>query len=326
MKITFSKTAKDLVQPLACVFYEEDTIDESLQKLRKANVNKKIFYFYVTNHEGKLTGIVSTRKLLLSDPQMKVHTAMQKEVISIQAHQTLAEAIEVFSERGLLALPVVNQQGFLLGTIDVEMYLETSLDVANARSRFNLFQILGFSLEEEKRTSVFKNLKRRIPWILCNIIGGLFCAIISHFYSSLLVQVIQIAMFIPLVLSLSEATSMQSLAHGLQMITNGFISPRMMKRSIKKEEKTFFLMAVFGAIFIGIISLLWKGGFYVSLVIGISIFISIILSASFALFFPIFLHKIKMDPKVASGPVVLAAADMFTTTVYLTLAYLWLFL
>jgi magnesium transporter len=321
----FSKIAKDLVQPLACVLHEEDTIEASLDKLRKTSVNKKIFYFYVTSPSGKLTGIVSTRKLLLSDPLAKVASIMQKDVLAIRAHQTLREAMKLFSERHLLALPVIDEEGLLLGTIDVEMYLEKSLDIANARHRFDLFQMMGVSVEDEKKASLMKNFTKRIPWILCNIAGGLFCAVISHFYSFLLTHVIVLAMFIPLVLSLSESVSMQSLAHGLQIITGDFFSMRWLKLTFFKESKIVLLLSFTCALLIGLTSLLWKGGIHVSLVIGISIFASVILSAFFAMAFPILLHKIKMDPKIASGPVVLAVADMITTVIYLGLASFWLF-
>ena len=320
----FHATVKDLATPIQTIVHKDDTIEEALQYLREKQINRKIIYIYVVDEANKLCGIIPTRKLLLCDNKAKVADVMQSRVIALKKDQSMQDAMELFARYNLLALPVVDEENYILGAIDVETYLEESFDIADARHRHDIFQMIGISLESEKKAPVWKNFQFRMPWILCNMIGGVFCAVISRYYSPVLAQFLLLAMFIPLVLSLSESISMQSMTYSLQMLRKPHLSKYLSWFLAKKEMKIIFLMALSAAIIVGGISLFWRDSIWASATIAFAILLSIFISASVGLFFPIFLHKTRLDPKVASGPVVLALADIMTMTIYLSLATWWL--
>jgi magnesium transporter len=233
--------------------------------------------------------------------------------------------MELLSTHQLLALPVVDAQQRLKGVIDIQIYLDESFDIASARHSSDVFQILGLTIEMGRKKSPWKSYRIRMPWILCNMAGGIACAAISFYFQAVLAKVLLLAMFIPLILTLSESISMQSMTQSLHLVRQPKISTRRILNKIFLEGKMVILLALTCGISIGFISLLWGGGFGPSIAIALSLFVSISLSASAGASIPLILYARSMDPKVASGPVVLMLADVLTTAIYLSLAT-WLLL
>jgi magnesium transporter len=323
-KSQLTTLVQDVTKPVKTIVHDNETIEESLKKLRQKEIDHKIVYFYVVDSEDKLVGMVSTRKLLLSNPSLLINEIMDRSVISLKEGQTLQDAMEIFASRSLLALPVLDADNHIIGIIDVEMYLEENFDIADAKHRTDIFQMIGITLEDEKKASLWRSYRLRMPWLFCNIIGGILCAIISEMHEVVLSKIIMLAMFIPLVLALSESVSMQSMAHCLQLLRSPINKKKVLFFKAFKDWKTVIVMSLTCGLLVGGVSLLWKDGIMPSITIGLGIFISVIISAGFGIIFPILLHKARLDPKVASGPVVLMFADVLTTTLYLSLASWWL--
>lgn len=319
------KKVGDFISPIRTVLQIDETVEEALKNIRKHRMPEKIFYLYVVDADRKLHGVVSTRSLLLSQPHQQMHELLERDVVSISANHTLKEAMEVLTGNRLLALPVVDEEGRLLGIIDIQLYLEEAVDVMKARkSSTDLFQVLGLTLEEGKTRSTWGTYKTRMPWIFCNMIGGIACAIISRIFEVVLIQVILLAMFIPLVLTLSESISMQSMTYSLQMLNRPKLSWRRMFFSIFSETKMVSFLAITCGFIVGGLSLFWGDGLPPAIAICVGIMISVTISGTVGAGIPLLLHAFKLDPKVAAGPVVLMFADVLTTTIYLGLSTWWL--
>ncbi len=312
--------AKDIAKPIDTVIHEDVTVEEAINSLRGRKIHHKIIYFYVVDKDNKLLGVTSTRRLLLSESNAKVSEIMDAGIICLSGDQTPYGAMELFTNYNLLAIPVTDDEGKLLGAIDVEMVLEESCDIADARHRLDIFQLIGLTLEDEKKASVLRGYRLRMPWILCNMVGGFACAIISSVYHVVLSKIILLAIFIPLVLTLSEGISMQSMTHILQFLRHPRVSIKFVLIKVFREWKIVGLMAISSGIFVGLISLIWGQGIMPSITIGSGITISVAISSTFGIVLPITLHTLRLDPKVASGPVVLMVADILTTAIYLSIA------
>ncbi len=315
-----NRKVKDYVTPVKTVVPKDVTIDEALTIIREKNIHEKIIYFYVVDSAGKLLGVVSTRKLLLNKPDSKIESIMDKSVVCLSSTQTLHEALEFLDSHHLLALPVVDEENHFLGVIDVDLYLDESVDVGNARLRKDIFQLIGMTVEEGKGFNVLKNYMNRMPWITCNLFGGIACAIISNYFELVLSKVILLAMFIPLLLTLSESISMQSVTSSMQLLRHKNLTTQQSRTALLRDVKTVVLLSGTCGLAVGIVSLLWGEGIAPALVIGGGIFCSVIISSFIGASVPLLLHTLKWDPKVAAGPVVLMFADVLTTAFYLTLA------
>ncbi len=321
MGYDLNKKVKDFVLPIRTVLQIDQTVEEAANTIRSHGIAEKIFYFYVVDQQRRLKGVVSARHLLLSPPNHRIESIMENAVVSIPASQTLRQAMEKLSTHHLLALPVVDEEGLLLGIVDIQLYLEEAIDMSKARSsNADVFQILGFKIEEGKTRSVWSTYKNRMPWLFCNMLGGIACAIISHHYALVLGEVLLLAFFIPLVLTLSESISMQSMTNSLHLLQRDKATFRTILQRMALEWKLVSPIALTCGAIIGAVSLFWGDGLPPAFVIGVGILISVTLSGTIGAIIPLCLHAAKLDPRVAAGPVVLMAVDIITTAIYLSIA------
>lgn len=319
------KKVGEFISPVHTILQHNQTVVEAMRYIRRHPLEDKIFYFYVVDEDQQLKGVVSTRNLLLSHPDTLIHSITEESVVSVRADETLREAMEALTKNRLLAIPVVDDENRLLGIIDIQFYLDEAVDVAQARrSSTDLFQVLGLNLEEGKALSTWETYKTRMPWIFCNMIGGFACAIISRVFELVLLEVIILAMFIPLVLTLSESISMQSMTYSLQILNRPKVSNKRIWLRIAQEWKMVAFLALTCGVIVGGVSLLWGGGLPPALSIATGIILSVTITGTLGAAIPLVLHSRKLDPKVAAGPVVLMFADVITTLIYLGLSTLWL--
>ncbi len=311
----------DFILPVTTVLRASETIREALSSLQGRKIDQKIFYFYVLDHEGRLVGVTSTRNLLLASLDEKISKVMDPTVDALCAKQKMSEALESLEKLSLLALPVIDGEQRLLGTIDVQHYIEQPLGKVSSEARRDIFQFIGLSIEEGKLGTPWKGFKARMPWIVCNMVSGLCCAMISKAFEDVLAKAIILAMFIPLLLTLSESISMQAMTQSLSILRSPRLIIKMIKRRLVLEAKTVFFLASLSAIAIGLLSCLWGGGWTIVLVIGISLYLSIMVSAMIGSIMPMALKFFKKDPKIAAGPVVLMIVDVIAMMFYLTFAY-----
>lgn len=318
-----TKYVRDYAIYPSTVINEDFTIEEALDCLRHRKIEDRIIYIYVVDHEKRLKGVVPTRSLLLKDPKSKVSDVMQTSVVCLYGSQSLRDAMEFLESHRLLALPVIDEDKKFIGVIDVDLYLEESIDIVNSRRRYDIFQMIGVYLEEGKAVSIFKSYTRRMPWIFCNMIGGFSCAVISRIYETVLAKVLLLAMFIPLVLTLSESISMQSMTQSLELTRTKHRLKYLFNR-VFRETNVVILIALSCGIIVGGVSLFWGEGIWPGLTIAVGISVSVYITSIIGALVPIIIYTRTWDPKVASGPVVLMFADVITTLIYLSLATWWL--
>ena len=324
MKVNYTRPICDFLHPVQTVIHADQTIEEALNFLREKHVDEEIIYIYVVDEKKRLVGVVPTRKLLLSDLKTPVSDVMQVNPVHLNHKQRLREAIEFLESHRLLALPVVDEGGRLLGVVDVRNYLDGHVDVANARHRQDIFQIMGIVVEEGKRAGVWLGYRNRMPWIFCNMLGGFACALISRFYEVVLAKFLVLAMFIPLLLTLSESISMQSMTQSMQLLRRSKRPFLYACRVLLREWQVVSMLAISSGIIVGSVSFFWGDGLLPALNIAFGIMFSVFITASVGAIIPLVLHARKWDPRVAAGPVVLMFADVLTTLIYLGLATWWL--
>lgn len=318
------KTVKEVARKVDSRLFVHQTVDEAIQYIRKTHsLDRGVLYFYAVDERGKLIGTVSTRDLLVSSPETPLSKIVNVKIKTLQSHHTVYEGLMLMQKHHLLALPVI-ENGIFLGILDIQTYFDETVELNSTKKRQEIFQTLGLVLEDGPKQSIWMKYRMRMPWILCNMIGGIVCAIISDFYEIVLLKVIVLAMFIPLVLSLSESISMQSMTQSMYQIGkyNAFWKEAI--RYIYQEAKLFILISLTSGIIVGGLSFLWGDGWGPGIVIAISIIISILVTAIIGALVPLILHTWKLDPKVASGPIVLMFADIITTSIYLGLAFVML--
>lgn len=313
------RPVREFISPVETQLQIAWTVSQAIDDLRQRNITSPLTYFYVVDEQGRLAGVLPTRKLLLSPPQTPLVELLPEQAVSLPQNTTLAEAMEEFAIHRLLALPVVDDAGKLLGVIDVQLYAEEATDLAEANRLSDLYQLIGLSAQQLRGRGM-TSFRARMPWLMGNIFSGLACAAVAAIFHHVLGAVLMLAMFIPLVLTLSEAVSMQSMTLTLQYLHGASSPMKRLRMRLLSEWRTALLLSVCSAVLVAAAAMFWQNGLRVSGVILASVLVSMVISATLGTIIPFSLHLRKLDPRVAAGPMVLMLSDIIATTFYLALA------
>nr|NGX58817.1 Magnesium transporter MgtE [Chlamydiota bacterium] len=315
-------SVKQYMIPVDTVLYPDQTIAQACDILRKREYKQKVTYLYVVDSENCLLGIVPTRHLIFEEGSKKIEEVMETNVVSLSFKANMKEAFALFSKKKLLAVPVVDQENHLLGVVEVfqdnELWEKTHIQ---SQVQSDVFQFIGLSVEQAKIPTVWAEYRFRMPWLVCNIIAGLTCAVIGSIFTEVLDMIVIIAMFIPLVLTLSESIAMQSMTMSLPYLHQEKIHWKRFFKRVFKDWRTALVIGVTCAAAMGATFFIFEEATELALIaVGASIVLSMMVSALFGSLLPAILHACRLDPKVAAGPVVLMLVDVAATAIYLSLA------
>lgn len=304
--LPFARPAQILLKPAM-------TIQDAMTLIRTSTLPSSIDYFYVVDDDNRLVGVVPTRRLLSAEPGHPVGEVMVHHVVMIPDWATVLIASEYFATRRLLAFPVVDGGGRLLGVVDVSLFTDEVIDLAQ-RTYDDIFQLIG--VHGTAQRSPWSAFQDRFPWLLANVAGGLIAAFIASRFEHLLAEVVVLALFIPIVLALGESVSMQAVTLTMQSLTDGpFVLKRLMV-ALWKELRTATLLGLACGAVVGSVVWIWRGEPTVAATVAAAITASMIVACLLGVAFPALLHAAKADPKIAAGPVVLALADVATLLFY----------
>lgn len=299
------------------------TVSEALASLRQQPPSGRIIYFYVVDGDGKLLGVVPTRRLLLSPLESPIADIMIKQVVALPGDATVLDACDLFILHRFLALPVVDAERRLIGGVDVELYTDELSEAAHEEGRADdLFQLIGVHVAQARAATPYESFRTRIPWLACNIGGGLIAAFLSGIYEKELEKAVALALFLPVVLALAESVSIQSVSLALQMLHGQTPSWRALGRRLWTEMQTGLQLGIAAGVIVCAVAWVWIGKSEVALSLLGGITCGVTAAAVLGMTLATVLRLLRRDPSVAAGPIALAAADVVTLLVYFNIARL----
>lgn len=302
----------------------DGTVAQALDCIRTHEIGGRVVYFYAVDGDDRLVGVVPTRRLLRAAPATAVREVMIRPVTAVPHTATVLEACEFFTLHKLLAFPVVDDDRRLIGLVDVDLYTDELEDLERRREGDDLFQLVGVHLTEgEQRRTVFA-ARRRFPWLLCNVAGGMIAAVIADANGDVAALALVVP-FIALVTGMAEGVAMQSVSLALQTLHRRRAGWAALARGLGREVLVGLLLGVACGMIVGGVALLWKGSARAGLSLGLGIAGGVAASAVVGFALPFLLRMARRDPQVAAGPIALAAADLVTLLLYFNLAR-WLLL
>jgi len=296
------------------------SIGEAIDWLRRHPPPGRIIYFYVVDEEGRLCGVVPTRRLLLHAPEKPLGEIMVRKMITLPARATVLEACEFFIQHRLLAFPVVDEQQRIVGVVDLELYTDELGQLGEGSRRDDLFQLVGVHVAGAQQDSPLFAFRHRFPWLGCNLAAGILAAFLSGVFQDELNRVVALAFFIPVVLNLAESVSSQSVSLALQALQGRAPTWKQMLRKLRRELVTGFLLGLGSGAIIALVALVWLRQPRVALCLIGGITGGVAGAAVLGLALPILLRLFHLEPRVAAGPIALAGADILTILLYLNLA------
>lgn len=296
------------------------TVAEALSDLRARQVEDQILYLYATGPDGRLCGVVPTRRLLTATPEKRIAEIMVARVVALPGTATVEEACEFFLLHRYLAFPVVDAERRLVGVVDAGLFTDEVAGLFAERSSEDIFQLIGLHLEGARTASPWGGFRWRFPWLLFNIGGGLACALIAGMHERLLDSLVVLAIFLPVVLALAESVSIQAMTITLHRLHSGGFSLRAFAASAGRELAATGLLGLASGAVVAAVAWLWKRELPVAAAIGASILLSMLTASLLGVALPALVRALRRDPRVAAGPMTLAVADILTVLFYLHLS------
>jgi len=296
------------------------TIDQALAAIRSQGVGEKVIYFYVVDQAQRLVGVVPTRRLLVARLEERLADLMIRNVIAIPDSATVLDACEFFAMHKFFAFPIIDGERRVAGVVDVGLFTDEVFDIAEREQMDDVFEAIGFRVSQVRDASPLRAFRFRFPWLLATVLSGTFCAFLAGAYKLTLQKSLIIAFFLTLILGLGESVSIQSMTVTIQALRNSRPTARRYWVTLRREITTALMLGAACGSIVGLVVFLWQRAEPAAIVIGLSVLFCLCAASVAGLSVPTLLHALKLDPKIAAGPITLALADIFTLWFYFSLA------
>lgn len=265
-----------------------------------------VHYIYVVVRKQKLRGVIRIRDLVFSDPEIKIGI-LSKPALTVPTNADLDQLEDFFDEHDIAAVPVVDQRNNLLGIVRRRAVLEALTERVEADS-MKAAGIVGG--DELRSMPVWIRSRRRLSWLSINILLNIMAASVIAMYEDTLTAVIALAVFLPIVSDMSGCSGNQAVAVSMRELTLGAAVPRDVFRVLRKEIVVGGINGLALGILLGLAAWLWKGDWWLSLVVAAALSLNTIIAVCIGGTVPLVLKRMKVDPAVASGPLLTTITDM----------------
>lgn len=311
------ETAGGLMTSAEIVLHKDITAQAAIEHLRTiAPDTETVYYLFVVDDDVRLVGVVSLRELILADPTARIGQIMDREAISVQASTDQEEAARLMARYDLLALPVVDDAGHLLGVITHD----DLVDVLEEEATEDIYRLGGVPDERLTEESVSGSLRTRLPWLVVNLGTAMISVTILSLFENTIAAVAILAAFFPIVAGVSGSAGTQTLTVTVRGLALGEINRRNGTRNLIREILIGLVDGLVVGLLIALIAYIWKDQAILGLVVGLAVFLNMITAAVAGFVVPMGLQLIKIDPALASPVLVTTLTDTVGYFIYLGIA------
>jgi len=303
------------------IAYDDQTIGDVEKMLfKKASDVLTINYIHVIDSVGHLVGIFSIREIFRFPEETLLSEIYHKKIVSVLPETDKEQVVMLALKNSLKSMPVVNKDNIFLGVIPNDTIMKTLYEEMTE----DIMHISGISQEEsfvdtEKSLPVIRTMKRRLPWLLIGMMGGILAAGIVGMFEEMLSNYIILAAFIPLIVYMSGASCSQMQAF---IIRDLAFNPKLkFLQYLFKQSGTTILIGILTSIILYIVSLGLYGEPMISFVLSIALLFAITSSLLTGIIIPFLFARLKLDPADASGPIGTIIQDIISVFVYLIVAF-----
>nr|WP_251133100.1 MULTISPECIES: magnesium transporter [unclassified Exiguobacterium] len=295
---------------------EDFTVGETVEKMRDyIEYSETINYVYVVNQLSELVGVISYRNLILANNAEQIGDVMDQKVIRVSAETDQEDVAKMFERYDLVSLPVV-EGDVLVGLITVD----DALDVLREEANEDIEKLAASGKSIDFETKPLIAATRRLPWLILLLFIGLVSGSIISQFEETLSKVVALAFFMPMIAGMTGNTGTQSLAVVVRGLITREVDKKVVTRLILREFRVGLIIGVTCGILIAIIAYVWQGNPILGLVVGSSLIITLIFGTLAGTIIPLILHRLKIDPAIASGPLITTLNDILSLLVYFGIA------
>ncbi len=306
-----------IMDPKFLVLQEELTVRDAMLHVR-SRAQKDVHDLYVIDRHHKLVGKFSVRDLLLVDPEEKLQGVMIRDLPTIHPLESREEIVELFKERHFFTIPVVDLDNRLVGVVRNEDIIKASQEDASA----DLLTMVGANKDERALSPVWFSVQKRLPWLQLNLVTAFLAAFVVGMFEGTIAKFTALAVLLPVVAGQSGNTGAQSLAVVIRGLALRDIRPSQWLRVSGKEVYVAFLNGLAVSATACLAVALWSRSLGLTVIIGLSMIISMVIAGLSGAIIPIALKAMKQDPAQSSSIVLTTITDVVGFFSFLGLATL----
>ncbi|MEA1976312.1 MAG: magnesium transporter [Chloroflexota bacterium] len=316
------ETAGGLMTSEFLAFHPQMTTRQALKMLRTWKPETEaVYYLFVADEQNRLSGVVNLRQLVVAEIHTLISEIMNPDVISVQAGTDQEVCSNLMAHYDLLALPVVDKDKVLLGIITIDDIVDVLIDEATEDiHRLGGAQPLG---QRYFKASVFSVARKRIGWLLLLLIAGSLTVTVLRHFEEKLQAVVALSFFVPLLIGAGGNAGTQTTTTIIRSLATGEIDSKDMLRALWHEVRTGVLLGLVMSVAAYVITLTWESSTALSFTVSIAVFLIVVWATMLGSLLPILAYRFRIDPAVASGPLLSTLVDATGLFIYFTVA-VWL--
>ncbi|MBW1645441.1 MAG: magnesium transporter [Deltaproteobacteria bacterium] len=301
---------------------ENLTVGDAISAIRKRGGEAEtVFYIYVVDQRGHLVGIISLRKLILSQPDTRLQQIMNSNVVKVNVHTDQEIVAQLVEKYNILAIPVVDDENKLVGIVTVD----DVIDVIRQEATEDIFKMVGTDYTEiVYADKIWKIARIRLPWLITNLIGGVVTGYLMWLFKITIEHVLALITFVPVITGMGGNVGTQSSSIVVRGLATGRVTADNLGHIIWREARIGILMGLICGLAVGLIALAWHREPLLGLVVAIAMSASMTIAASMGAITPMVFNRLQIDPAIASGPFVTTSNDIIGILVYMGTATLFL--
>ena len=306
------------------------SIRQAMHELvKQAGENDNITTLYVIDDSKRFCGAIDLKDLIIARENVPLDSLISYAYPYLMDHEKISESIEKIKDYAEDSLPVLNEDKRIVGIITAQDVIEAVDDELGE----DYAKLAGLSAEEDLNETTKESIKKRLPWLIVLLFLGMGVSTVVGAFEGVVAILPVVICFQSLILDMAGNVGTQSLAVTIRVLMDENLDRKDKFRLVGKEMRVGFcngsLLGILALVCLGLYITLFKGYRLVSALlisgcVGISLLVAIIISSLVGTLVPLLFHKVKIDPAVASGPLITTVNDLVAVITYYGLA--WLFL
>lgn len=301
------ESAGGLMIPHAITFPGSLTTQRAIEMLRQQHPEEDTsYYLFVTDPADRLVGVVSLRQLVIALPSTPLRDIMSTEIVTARVDTDQEECARLLARYDLLALPVVDDEGRLVGVVTAD----DVIDVLNDEATEDIYHLANLDVNENVYASIARSSRRRLTWLFVNLPTALLAGWIVSRFDGTIAALPVIAAFSPVVNGMGGNAGIQTLTLIVRSLALGELALRDTWRTLTREFAIGAINGVLFGIVVGVIGLAWQGNAMLGVVAGAAMLLNLFAAAIGGTLVPLGLRLFNVDPALASGVIVTTVTDV----------------
>ena len=321
-------TAGGIMTPLVLTVNVDMDIEGVLSTIRiKAEKeNMDLYYVYVVDNQNHLVGVLSLRDLLTGSIHQNIRDIMQRDIVKLHVDDYQDYIADIFMKYQFNALPVVDMYNHLKGIVT----WDDAQDIVEEETTDEIYTSSGIIVdlagddEDILSGNIFNSIKARTPWLFITLIGEFIAVTVANHFTGTVDALPIVAVFMPLLAGLGGNIGTQSITLMVRGLSTGQITVKSQFRQILRESAVGLVIGAFFGLMVSIVTMGWQHNIAFGIIVGIAMALNMTIATIIGAMTPFILKRLKIDPAVASGPVIATSIDVVGLFVYFSLVTFYL--